>query len=391
MPNVTRLLFVLAGINFAASLFVRMADPIVPNVAQDFAVDVDTAALLGTAFALPFALMQPILGPVGDLLGKTRVITACVGVLGLSAVASALAVNFPMLLASRILAGMAGAGIFPVAMALLGDKVPMQARQVAISRVLIGSISGLLIGAAASGLLADLTGWRGVFVAAGCVMIGAFTGTVFGLRDVVSPRAERIDFAAVFANYRQVFSNPRAKVCYGAVFAEGAVLFGIFPYVAYLLGLTGEPRAGIAGFVIGGFAIGGLLYSAVIKRLLALLGAGRIMILGGVVAGVSLVVEAMLPPWPVQLVAMMAMGFGFFLLHASIQVQMTELAPTARGTAVSMHAFSYFMGQALGPVVYSVGFAIAGPSPTLVAAGAAMALIGIVVARLLHGPASKEA
>jgi hypothetical protein len=56
-----------------------------------------------------------------------------------------------------------------------------------------------------------------------------------------------------------------------------------------------------------------------------------------------------------------------------------------------MHAFSYFMGQALGPVVYSVGFALAGPSSTLVAAGAAMVLIGIVVARLLHGPASKEA
>ena len=266
----------------------------------------------------------------------------------------------------------------------------MQARQVAISRVLIGSISGLLIGAAASGLLADLTGWRGVFVAAGCVMIGAFTGTVFGLRDVVSPRAEWIDFAAVFANYRQVFSNPRAKVCYGAVFAEGAVLFGIFPYVAYLLGLTGEPRAGIAGFVIGGFAIGGLLYSAAIKRLLALFGSGRIMILGGAVAGVSLVVEAMLPPWPVQLAAMVAMGFGFFLIHGSFQVVTSEILPEARAGAVSLQAFCFFCGQFTGPLLYGFGILHAGKIPTLFAAAALLLVIGVACPLLLRQPVDND-
>ncbi|MGE0750879.1 MAG: MFS transporter [Variibacter sp.] len=390
-PSISRVLLLLAGINFAASLFVRLADPIVPSVAADFAVDVDTAALLGTAFALPFALMQPILGPLGDLVGKTRVITACVAVLGLSAVAAALAPNFPMLLAARILAGMAGAGIFPVSIALLGDMVPMQSRQIAIARILIGSIGGLLTGAMASGILADLVGWRGVFVAAGTAMVFAFAGTAFGLRKVPVRRAERVDLVAAFANYRQVFSNPRAKVCYGAVFTEGAALFGIFPYVAYLLSLTGEPRAGIAGLVIGAFAAGGLLYSVTVGTLIKLFGQRRIMIGGGLIAGLSLVIEATLPHWPVQFATMAAMGFGFFLLHASIQVQMTELAPTARGTAVSMHSFSYFLGQALGPVLYSVGFAAVGPSATLVAGGIVMVLVGFTVARLLHGAGRKDA
>lgn len=390
MPNMTYFLLVLAGINFAASLFVRLADPIVPAVAADFSVDVQSAAMLGTAFALPFALMQPILGPLGDLLGKTRVITACVGILGLSAVAAALAPDFPLLMASRILAGMAGAGIFPVAIALLGDMVPLQARQVAIARILTGSIGGLLVGAMASGIVSDLVGWRGVFVAAGGVMVFAFAGTVFGLRNVPSRRAERIDLPAALANYKQVFANPRAKICYGAVFTEGAALFGIFPYVAYLLQLTGEPRAGIAGLVIGAFAIGGILYSVTVGWLIAWLGQRRIMLGGGLIAGASLLAEAALPSWPAQFAAMVAMGFGFFLLHASIQVHMTELAPGARGTAVSMHSFFYFMGQALGPVLYSIGFAAVGPAATLAAAAAVMVLVGFAVARLLHGPAAKE-
>jgi predicted MFS family arabinose efflux permease len=51
---VTRFLFVIAGISFASSLFVRMTDPIVPQIAADLAVDVQVAAMLGTAFALPW-------------------------------------------------------------------------------------------------------------------------------------------------------------------------------------------------------------------------------------------------------------------------------------------------------------------------------------------------
>jgi predicted MFS family arabinose efflux permease len=81
------------------------------------------------------------------------------------------------------------------------------------------------------------------------------------------------------------------------------------------------------------------------------------------------------------------MGFGFFLLHGSIQVQMTELAPNARGTAVSMHSFSYFMGQAAGPLAYWAGIATIGPSATLAIGAAIMAAVGFTVARLLHGPA----
>ena len=73
----TQFLIVIAGISFAASLFVRMTDPMVPLIAADLGVDVQAAALLGTAFALPWAIMQPVLGPLGDLLlSNTAGITA---------------------------------------------------------------------------------------------------------------------------------------------------------------------------------------------------------------------------------------------------------------------------------------------------------------------------
>jgi predicted MFS family arabinose efflux permease len=360
-----------------------MTDPIVPQIAADLAVDVQLAAMLGTAFALPWALMQPILGPIADLVGKTRVITICVAILGVTALIGALAPNFSVLLASRIVAGAAAGGVFPVSVALIGDLVPMQSRQVAIARLLIGSIGGMFVGATVAGVLADLISWRGVFVATmACTAVG-FIGAVAGLRGTERLETGGLNLKTALANYRQVFSNPRAKVCYTAVFVEGVALFGLFPYVALLLQSIGETRASIAGLVVAGFALGGLLYALTVGRLVARFGQRRLMVVGGALAALALLTEAALPAWPLQLAAVTVMGLGFFLLHGSIQVQMTELAPTARGTAVAMHSFSYFMGQALGPIAYWAGFSALGRSPTLILAAVIMAIVGFVVPRLL--------
>ncbi len=61
-----------------------MVEPLVGVLARDLATPPATVALLSTAFALPYALIQPVLGPVGDALGKERVVVACLFVLTLA-------------------------------------------------------------------------------------------------------------------------------------------------------------------------------------------------------------------------------------------------------------------------------------------------------------------
>jgi len=70
----------------------------------------------------------------------------------------------------------------------------------------------------------------------------------------------RFDFRAIPSGYLGIFANPRAKFCFAAVVLEGVAVFGLFPFVALLLVSAGEPRAVIAGIVIGGFSIGGVVY-----------------------------------------------------------------------------------------------------------------------------------
>ena len=134
----------------------RATDPIIPPIAHDIQVDPNAVALLTTAFALPFALVQPILGPVGDMVGKVRVMIACLAVTILAMLASGLATNFTVLLVARIVAGAAAGGIFPVGIAVIGDLIPVKERQVAIGRWLTAVITGNLIGSSLAGVIGDL-------------------------------------------------------------------------------------------------------------------------------------------------------------------------------------------------------------------------------------------
>src|SRR5216684_7125904 len=136
-------------------------------IAGDLAIDVKTAALLSSVYTFPYALVQPALGVTGDFLGKTRLMNVCALVVALAALVCALATSFSLLVAMRIVAGLVAGGVFPVAMALLGDLVPMNQRQVAIARLLGIALTANVLGAAISGVIGDLFGWRGVFAILG--------------------------------------------------------------------------------------------------------------------------------------------------------------------------------------------------------------------------------
>ena len=77
-------------------------------------------------------------------------------------------------------------------------------------------------------------------------------------------------------------------------------------------------------------------------------------------------------------------GCGFYLLHGCIQVHVTDLSQTARGAAASLHSSSFYIGQAIGPVIYGFGFAHGGPEPTIVFGALVLLGVGFVCSRLLR-------
>jgi predicted MFS family arabinose efflux permease len=365
-------------------LFTRAVDPVIPQIALDFAIDVKTAALLSTAYTFPYALVQPVLGTLGDFFGKTRLMNAALFIVAIAALICSVTTNFSLLVAMRVVAGLVAGGVFPAAMALIGDLVPVHQRQVAIGRLLAIGLTGNLLGASIAGIIADAVGWRGIFVVFGVFGLIVAVSAYFAFRGVAVPKPAAFNLAAVRDGFRSVFADPRAKVCFGAVFLEAIFIHGLFPYVAILLIAAGETSAAIAGIVIACFGLGGVVYSVSVPALVAAIAERRLMISGGALAALSLVLIAFEFPWYAQAPIFAMFGFGFYLLHGSIQVHVTELSPTARGLAASLHSCFFYLGQAMGPVVYGYGFAHGGEAPTMLLGAAVVMLVGLTCAKLLR-------
>jgi predicted MFS family arabinose efflux permease len=375
---------IIALTTFAASLSARALDPVLPHVADEFGVSIATAAGFSAVFAFTFAIVQPVLGAAADMFGKARLMTVCLVLLGLANILGALSTSFPMLFATRILAGIGSGGVFPIALSLTSDLVGPDKRQVAIGRTLAGAMTGNLLGASASGLIGDFLGWRGVLAVLGVLVILASVAVAAGFRGADLKRPPRTNLAALKHGYRTILTNPNARICYAAVFIEGCCVLGLFPFIASFLFELGETSLSIAGIVIAGFAVGGLFYTLTVSRFLPRLGVRGMMVSGATLVGLQIAAIAFGPAWKIQALSLLFMGWGFYMIHGCLQVFASELSVEARATALSLHSFFFFMGQTIGPIAYGFGIGHAGKVVTLLGAAAVMIALGFFCARSLR-------
>jgi predicted MFS family arabinose efflux permease len=381
MPPV---LNIIALASFAAALSMRALDPVLPHVADELAVTIAIAAGLSSALAFTFAITQPVLGAAADMFGKARLMVFCLVLLGVANVLGAMTTSYPLLLATRVLAGIGAGGVFPVTLSLTADLVGPLKRQVAISRVLAGSMTGNLLGATASGVIGDMFGWRGVLAILGGLAILSSVAVSIGFKNAkLAKPPGRVDLKVLRSGYRTIFRNPNTLICYSAVFIEGSCIFGLFPYIASFLFERGVTSLSIAGLVLACFAFGGLFYTGSVSRMLPRLGVNGMMVWGGLLMGAQLAVMAFGPPWQAQALSLLVMGWGFYMLHGSLQIFSSELSQKARASAMSLHAFCFFMGQSVGPIAYGFSIAHLGKLPTLLTTAVIIGALGFFCAKRL--------
>jgi YNFM family putative membrane transporter len=378
---------VFAACAFASGFALRLADPIVLPVAAYFAVSPAAAAMLNTAYALPYALAQPFLGPIGDRFGKPRCIQVCVAGLALMLAAGAFATSFSFLIATRIAAGIFAGGLIPLVLAGLGDTYAMTERQVMIGRMLFAIIAGQMLGSVVSGYANVAFGWHSSLIIAAAIGAGAAL-IAWTAMPASTARDDAPGPGSIGTLYGRVFANAKAPWLYGSVLFEGALFYGLFPFMGELLLTTTEPGSRVVsvetGLVLGAFGIGGLLYAASVRSLLRLLGVRRMCLIGSAGAAACYGALAISPFWWLDAAAMFCAGVFFYMLHNSMQTEATELAPSARGSSVALFACGFFAGQGIGPLVIGPLLHVAGPRAALAAIAVSLAVLGrVVVAQVI--------
>lgn len=378
------LILVLGACGFASTFTMRIVDPLVPTLAADFGRTIAQVAGMATAFSFSYALGQPFLGPIADSIGKLKTISICLFLLSVLSLAATFAFSFELLTTVRAATGIVAGGVIPVAMAAIGDRAPMEERQIMLGRFLVLMIVGQMSGAACSGLIAEHLGWRSVFIAAAAMAAVAALLVVFVLKPRPDAARLPLSFRNALANYSTVFANPRTKLLYALVITEGSLIFGMPPYVAAIL----QERSGIgpslAGLVIAGTGVGGIIYGALTRILVERLGPARMTVTGGLLmaCGYALFSLSGLPWWS-AIGFFILNGFGFFLMHGTFQAQATELAPTARSSGMALFACALFMGHAIGPVAMGLALHLLGTSGAILLFAAAIGLLGFMTPRIL--------
>lgn len=338
---------------FASGISLRITDAMLPRLAGDFGLSLGDAALVITVFSVAYGFSQLLFGPLGDRFGKYRVIALACLACAITTASCALAPGFGALLLARACAGATAAAVIPLAMAWIGDVVPYDRRQPVLARFLIGQILGISAGVLFGGYAADHLHWRTPFVSIALLFVAVGLALLWMDRRLpADARQTRQDQGSALARMAHEFAEigrlPWARVVLLTVFAEGAFLYGAFAYlVAHLHQRHGLSLAS-AGEVVMLFGMGGLLFALTAKQLVPRLGESGLALWGGLLVCGSYAVMALASPWGWAVPAAFAAGLGFYMLHNTLQINATQMAPERRGAAVSAFAASFFIGQSVG-------------------------------------------
>lgn len=376
-PDLTLLpLLALAG--FASGGGIRLMDPLLPLLAADFGVGVAALAPVVAGFTLAYGAGQLINGPLGDRFGKLRVASLALLLYGLGLAASTLAWDLSSMVALRAATGLVAGAVIPLAMAWIGDAVPYEDRQATIGRFLTGMVMAQLLIGPASGIVAEIAGWRASFLLLAAL---AFSVGLLLFRRI-GPATEAGEGRGLgFVQYVILLRAPAGRRLMGAALLDGAALWGgAFPFVgAYLIERFGL-SPGRAGLVVAGFGLGAFIYTRLARRLVTRLGERRLMAAGGATLVVALLGTAAAPGWWAVALMQVPLGTGFYMFHGVLQARATEALPEARATAVAAFAMALFLGQSLGALTFGAVLHAAGYGAVFVGAAALTAALAAWVA-----------
>lgn len=150
---------------------VRVIDPLLHIIADEFKVGVGSAAIIVSAYTIPYGLFQLVYGPLGDRIGKLKVITAALTAFAVGTAACAFVPNIMLLTLLRFLTGVVAAGIIPVTLAYIGDNFPYEQRQTAIGKYLSALVLGQILGGSLGGIFGQYVSWRELFLVFGVVSL----------------------------------------------------------------------------------------------------------------------------------------------------------------------------------------------------------------------------
>lgn len=358
--------------------------PALPAIANALGVAASAAAIVLTAYLVPYGLLQPVCGTLGDRFGRLRVLHVIVAGLALGTFLCAVAPTLPLLVAARVVTGCFAAGIIAVSQALVGDVVGPERRGAAVGVLMGITFTGQGLSSGLGGIICDLMSWRAAFACFGVLAVVALalllrlpaTGEkcARGEKDAGPVAPAPAPTGSFFSRAARIFFGSHRAV-YLVACSTGLVFLGVYGFMGTFL----AERCGLgstqAGLIMMLYGVMCLVGGTVSGRIGAAHGPRGVIYVGeasGALAIAALLAVSATGSWVPALLAAGALGFGYILTQPTLVSLSMDADPAQTGLCTGLIGLGVFAGG-------GVGSALGGQ---LVAAGG-YPLLWVVAAALL--------
>ncbi|MEU4155146.1 Bcr/CflA family efflux MFS transporter [Actinoplanes sp. NPDC026670] len=376
------LLLVLAALAAVAPVATDLYLPGFPAIGAELGVDASGVQLTLTSFLIGMAVGQLVTGPLSDRYGRRKPLVVSVAVSVAAGVACAVAPTLPLLVAARLVQGLAGAGGMVIGRAVIADLATGRAAARAFTLMLtVGGVAPVLA-PSVGGLLAGPVGWRGMLWAVALLSLALLVAVIVVVAETRAPVEQQMSWPAAVRTVAGSRGYRAPVTVFAFSFAVMMAYIAASPFLYQnVVGLS-ELGYGVlfgvnAAGLIGAGAVAGRLVRRIdparmIRWCIAVQVAATVSFLLLAVSGASV--------WTFPVAVFVAVTANGGIMGNSAALAMAEVREVA-GTGSAVLGFSQFaLGAAVSPLV-GLGGANSAVVPAVVMAAASL-LAGAACLRL---------
>ena len=366
----------LAG--FCTFINLYMPQALLPSLAREFRVGAAEISSIITASTLAIALTAPFTGALADVLGRKRVITAAMISLIVPTVLVAFSASVPEMIFWRFVQGLLMPPIFAVIVAYIGDEWPAAEVPGIAGLYVAGASLGGFAGRFVTGVLADLIGWRGAFLAIAAMTLASAAAVAWLLpRERKFVRSEGL--AASLTQMLRHLGNGQLLATYAVGFGVLFNFIAVFTYVSFHLA---APPYNFSASLLGAIFITylvGTITAPLAGRAVNRFGR-RAFMLGTIAVWMGGALLTLAPPLPAIVVGLTLCAACGMLCQAISTGTVTATAKEGRSSAVGLYVTAFYIGGGAGAVLPGLAWERGGWPAAVAMVVAMLVVMGLIVA-----------
>jgi len=318
------------------------------DIAETFKAEIGVMAQIRTTAGLLSLVAALILGVLSMRINHRTLLLTGLGFFVASGIGSYLAQDYTTMLAAYSLSGIGSAMVGPMALALVGEHVPLDRRAGAVGVITAGGASAFLVGGPVINYVTRFGGWRSAFLL--YMLPVALVGLALiwlGIPSNPSSSEER-DSGSYLDGIRQVVTNRSALACLLAILLSKATWQGVLSYGISFYREWFQIPKGWASLILSGLALSFIFSALLAGRLVNRFGRRRTTYISFLGVGVMSILYMKAPAYWLSLAIFMVMGvISGARRSASVSLAL-EQVPEYRGSMMALNTASNNLGSILG-------------------------------------------